>query len=247
MKRILTLIIATILGSLTTGLTILIAVAAVAITGYYLHSFSIFFIFPIGALFSGAASTMGFYWTYYIANRKPVGFDFLISLFLSVISFFGIYYVLYSVTYVSDDMKINYDFQGEHISNFVYKSGNNVPIEKKRLKVKAEAKKVFIKEGFTEKEINDELTDDAIVEEIYDSITGIPMTFKNFLIDDIGNRKASFIIGRKKVAVPIGSVSLGSTINWIDFIIEGLGFIIGSFFGFYFKKDENGREQCLDT
>jgi len=190
---ILSTIIGLILGVLSTAITIFIVIATVAFTGYYIHSFSLFFLIPFGALAAGALCSSGLFWGIRLTRRKAVTLHSFLALCLGALGLIGIYYGLYATAYVSSDMRINHLFEGEHISNFVYKD--------------------------TEEQV----------------------TFKSYFIDGIRSRSTTFIIGigqsRKMIPIPLGSVGLPSVLNWIDFIIEVLGFILGSFFVRIFIAD----------
>jgi predicted Zn finger-like uncharacterized protein len=179
-------VVAILLGGISTIITILLVVVVVVFTGYHIHSFSLFFVIPIGGLFAGAFCGSGVLWGLHLTRRKPANLHRWASLTLGIIGFIGTYYGLYATTYVSSDMKINHKFEGLHISNFVYKD--------------------------TGKEIN----------------------FYSYLIDEVRNRQSTFIIGvgksGKQIPIPIGSVGLGSVYNFIKFGLEGIGFILGSFF-----------------
>lgn len=107
-------IIGILLGVISTAITIFIAIATIAFTGYYLHSFSLFFVIPIGALLAGALCSSGLFLGLHFCRRKSVTFHNFIALCLGVIGFLGIYYGLYATAYVSSDMKINHTFEGEH-------------------------------------------------------------------------------------------------------------------------------------
>jgi len=173
-----------VLGMMTTCLTIILAVGMVAYTGLYLHSFSVFFIIPLGALVSGGLCGSGVYGILFLAGRKPTFVHHLVAVFLGACGFVGIYYGLYATAYVTPDMKINHMFQGEHISNFVY------------------------------------------------SDTGEPVTFASFIMDEVRSRTTTvlFRVGGGAPSI-VPRVGLGSTINWIDFGIEVIGFLLGSTIG----------------
>ncbi|MUT67623.1 hypothetical protein [Paenibacillus sp. NEAU-GSW1] len=83
-----------------------------------------------------------------------------------------------------------------------------------------------------------------------------PVNFKSYMISDINSREMSLFVGAGKkstrVAMPVGSIEINSTLNIILFVVEGLGFIIGgwvvgsnviSFFEAKRKKQEEQAEQ----
>lgn len=98
--------------------TIVLVVLFNHITGFEIHSFSLFFIIPVGGLLVGAGASAGFFYGQ-IKYHKPIRKNqYLIGALLGFIAFFGVYYVSYLTTYVAPDNEINYSFEGDHISNF---------------------------------------------------------------------------------------------------------------------------------
>lgn len=98
--------------------TIILIVLFNHITGFELHSFSLFFIIPVGGLLVGAGASVGFFYGR-IKYHKPIrGNQYLVGALLGLTAFFGVYYVSYLTTYVAPGNEINYSFKGDHISNF---------------------------------------------------------------------------------------------------------------------------------
>ena len=173
-----------ILGILSTAAIVLLTVLLVVWRGIYVHTMSFFFILPVGAILVGMGCGVGLFVGLLYWGKRPNLIHYVGSTILSIIGFVGIYYALYSTSYVTADLKINHTFEGKHISSYSYSD----------------------EEG--------------------------PITFKVLLLNEIRSRKSSFFIGMRRrgggrIPIPIGSAELGSTVNWINFGLEGLGFLIG--------------------
>ena len=95
--------------------------------GFEATSFSIFFVLPIGAFISGVIMGGGFARGIYKRNIKNTGKTVFINLIFGVLFFVSIQYAYYQVTYLDDNMSINYKFEGKHISEYSF-SDSNEPI-----------------------------------------------------------------------------------------------------------------------
>lgn len=87
---------------------------------FELTSFSLFFIVPVGAMFSSAAICSGYPFGIKKNNIKPSKGQVITVLILAALMFFVLQYGYYMVTYLDEDYHINYRFQGDHISEFVF-------------------------------------------------------------------------------------------------------------------------------
>jgi hypothetical protein len=116
-----------ILGILSTFSVIFLSILGLEITGFYLHSFSLFFIFPVGGMIAGMGCGAGVYWGLLLSGTRAESNHHIIAVVFSLFGFFGVYYGLYATTYITPDMNINHRFEGSHISKFTYKnSGEKV-------------------------------------------------------------------------------------------------------------------------
>lgn len=98
--------------------TILIIVLFNHLTGFELHSFTFFFIVPLGGLLVGAAAASGLFYGH-LRYNKPVNKNhYLLGAALGVVAFFGVYYVSYLTTYINANNEINYSFDGDPISYY---------------------------------------------------------------------------------------------------------------------------------
>ena len=109
------------LGTATTAGVVALVVAVAAVTGYYIHSWSIFFIFPVGGIAAGLGCGVGVFRALIFSGKRPRAMHYLLSAGLALAGFVGIYFALYETTYVETDGRVNHWFQGQHISNFAYK------------------------------------------------------------------------------------------------------------------------------
>ncbi len=168
--------------------------------GFEVTSFSLFFVVPVGSLVAGAIMCGGLSRGLFKKNIKSSGSLQLINVLMAMVFFVLIQFAYYQVTYLDDDMNINYKFQGEQVGNFVFE-------------------------------------DDE------------PVNFINFTVDKIDSQVITF--SRRTRA--IGSVDGNTTVNWIFFAIDFIGYVIGGVFGYnmtftdavycetckkYMKKDE---------
>lgn len=108
-------------GILSSLFVIILTTMIVAITGKYFFIFNIFFLVPIGTILLGITANIG-------VNKGMIYGDIpyskklrILPIILSLVCFIGIYFFIYKITYISQDMQINYRFMGDHISNFVLK------------------------------------------------------------------------------------------------------------------------------
>lgn len=110
------------LTKIFTPLTLIGTIALVVIfnhlTGFELHSFTFFFIIPIGALLVGAAAASGLFLGLLKDNKPVTKQHYILGLILGVVAFYGIYYVDYKTTYVTENKEISYTFEGDPISYY---------------------------------------------------------------------------------------------------------------------------------
>ena len=93
-------------------------------------SLSIIRVIPIGALmiggFIGWMVAMGVK----ISNKEPKKKIYpIFAAILALVTFFGLWFLEYKTTYVSDDYEINRDFKGTPISEFVYTNDKGEDVE----------------------------------------------------------------------------------------------------------------------
>lgn len=107
-------------GILSTAGIILLTVVVVIMFGIYIHTISFFFIIPAGAILVGMGCGVGIFVGILVFGKRPQLIYYIGSLILSVVGFVGIYYTLYTTSYVTPDLTINHTFEGEHISSYSY-------------------------------------------------------------------------------------------------------------------------------
>lgn len=125
--------------------TILIIVLFNHLTGFELHSFSFFFIVPLGGLLVGAAAAVGLFYGYLRYNKPVKKTHYVFGAALGVAAFLGIYYVSYLTTYVDANKEINYSFNGDPISSYEI-DGQRVTFSK-YLEISQNAKSQFYFRG----------------------------------------------------------------------------------------------------
>lgn len=108
-------------GVLSSFLVIILATVIVAVTGEHFFIFNIFFFVPIGTILLGIVANIG-------VKRGMIHGDIsyskklrILPIALSIICFIGIYFFIYKITYISPDMQLNYEFDGQHVSSFLHK------------------------------------------------------------------------------------------------------------------------------
>ncbi|MBP2024156.1 ribosomal protein L44E [Clostridium punense] len=106
-------------GLISLLLTILADYLIMAFIGISVHSFTLWFILPIGGAILGAFCGKGIFLYLKHANIKATAKHTITSAILAFIGFWAINYFAYFSTYV-DDESINNTFKGEHISNYMY-------------------------------------------------------------------------------------------------------------------------------
>ena len=89
----------------------------------------------------GAGCGSGIFYVLRSLNKRPDFRHYVVSTFLAVLGLFGIYFGLYSTTFVTpDNMEVNHSFKGQHISNLFYKSGQRITFDS------------YLKENFNNRE-----------------------------------------------------------------------------------------------
>ncbi|WP_053955728.1 hypothetical protein [Inediibacterium massiliense] len=107
------------LGLLSLIVSILLPVLILFFTGFEALHFSIFFVIPIGALFTGYICGYGYYKGLFKSNVFITGKHFLIGFVLSLICILGIEYTSYMITCINpENMEIVYTLDGDHVSNY---------------------------------------------------------------------------------------------------------------------------------
>ncbi|KWX72626.1 hypothetical protein AMQ84_25525 [Paenibacillus riograndensis] len=114
-------------GVVTTVISVIVQLLILSTLGFNFFSFSMFFIIPAGGIFLGAIATFGYFYKIVRQGLKPNKNNYFISVIFILLSFCGFMYGEYQMAYVSASNEINYKFEGEHISNFVFR-GSDEPI-----------------------------------------------------------------------------------------------------------------------
>lgn len=149
-------------------------------------SFSIFFVIPVGAMIAGIIMGWGYGAGLLGANIKSSTLTKRLRLLLAIVFFVAIQFGYYQLTYVNDNYEYNFQFEGDHISEFYFED------------------------------------------------TGEQVNFVNFTIDKINTETISFSYrGRTE----LGAVEGNSTVNWIFFAIDFLGFWLGIVIAYGMKLD----------
>lgn len=107
-------------GVITAVVSVILQLLILSILGFNFFSFSILFIIPAGGIILGGISTFGYFYKIVRQGLKPNKNNYLISVIFILLSFGGFIYGEYQMAYVSSSNEMNYKFEGEHISNFVF-------------------------------------------------------------------------------------------------------------------------------
>lgn len=107
-------------GVITAVVSVIVQLLILSILGFNFFSFSMLFIIPIGGIILGGIATFGYFYKIVRQGLKPKKNNYLISVIFILLSFSGFMYGEYQMAYVSSSNEINYKFEGEHISNFVF-------------------------------------------------------------------------------------------------------------------------------
>lgn len=83
--------------------TAVIVVFINQLTGWEIHSLNILFIIPIGGIILGIVGASGFFFGKKFANAKTSKLDYVIAIFLGLLTFFSVNYISYTNTYISRD------------------------------------------------------------------------------------------------------------------------------------------------
>jgi len=118
LQRFFGTIVALFLGMLTTCGVVILATVLTACTGYYLQSFGLCFVVPLGGLLAGAFCVVGYPWGLRLFDLRARFLDYVATIGMSMVCFCCIYGSLYATAFVDADMKVNHVFRGEHISNY---------------------------------------------------------------------------------------------------------------------------------
>ncbi|MNO41417.1 hypothetical protein D3C76_315910 [compost metagenome] len=105
-------------------LSVVIALGILGLTDFELYSYSILFVFPLGAIPLGMISTSVYTWRIVTRGYKPSRPNYAVSLIMALITFFLIQYGEYRTTHVTEDNTINHQLKGEPISSYTDEKGN---------------------------------------------------------------------------------------------------------------------------
>lgn len=92
---------------------------------FSIYSFSLWFIIPVGGALVGFCGTLGYYYGLYKSNVKFSFKHYALGTIFGLISYLGIFYFNYSITYLDSNNNVNFNFEGDPISSFVL---DGVPI-----------------------------------------------------------------------------------------------------------------------
>ncbi|MEC1525440.1 hypothetical protein P9D43_25920 [Neobacillus niacini] len=113
-------------GFLSTLASTALALLLLWLLDFQLYSMSVLVFIPAGAVAFGFLSSIGLF----LGIRKTsivTAKHYFIGALFGLLGFFFIYYGEYQMAYVSDNNQLNYDFNGEHISNYAL-DDSNVPV-----------------------------------------------------------------------------------------------------------------------
>ena len=92
---------------------------------YALHSFTLAYIIPVGAILAGLLSSTGIYAALRKEDKKPGQEHFFLAGLLGLLTLFSVYFTVYSISYLDDNNKINFDGRGRPISGLILENGKN--------------------------------------------------------------------------------------------------------------------------
>src|SRR5437867_785954 len=98
------------LGTATTAAMIVALVAVAALTGYYVQSYTLLFLLPVGGGLAGAGCGAGVFAALLWTGRKSSAIHYRLGAVLGLLGFVGTYVVLYLSAYVTPDLTINHTF-----------------------------------------------------------------------------------------------------------------------------------------
>lgn len=105
-------------------LSVVIALGILSLTDFELYSYSILFVFPLGAFALGILATSIYTWRIVSRGYKPTRRNYVVSLIMALITFFLIQYGEYRTTYVTEENTINHQFKGEPVSSYTDEKEN---------------------------------------------------------------------------------------------------------------------------
>ena len=86
---------------------------------FQIHTLSFWIIIPIGGFIVGAMGAFGYFYGLIKSNQKIKLPHYFVGAIVGLLTYIGIFYFLYSITYLDENNEVNYSFEGDHISNFV--------------------------------------------------------------------------------------------------------------------------------
>lgn len=112
-------------GIISSILTALLYIFLELKMNFALHSFTLVYVIPAGALLAGLLSSAGIYAALYKENRKPEQWHFMLAGALGLLTLFSIYYSAYSLAYLDDANTLNYEGRGRPVSSLTLENGKN--------------------------------------------------------------------------------------------------------------------------
>lgn len=113
------LIVAILVGILSSAVLGFILANISMATDLNLLSFTVFYILPIGTIIFGLAISIGYFFVLIKGNIKVTFIKSLIITLIAIVAYFGVEYYIYTNTYYDDYGYRNYDKDGYHISEYI--------------------------------------------------------------------------------------------------------------------------------
>lgn len=106
-------------GIATTALAVCLDYLLITNLDLSFHTVSLLFIFPMGGFLLGILCGSGIFLYLSLRNVKAAGKHYLAAALIAFTGFWGVNYLTYASAYINNG-ELNYKFQGEHISNYMY-------------------------------------------------------------------------------------------------------------------------------
>ncbi|HBK84757.1 MAG TPA: hypothetical protein DDZ53_01845 [Firmicutes bacterium] len=107
-------------GLISVILVTLLVVAVHSLLSFDLTSFSLFFIVPVGAIFTSAAACYGYYLGLLKSNKKLDSRLKWVGVLFAFVAYVVMQYGFYCTAYLDENMDLNFQMTGEHISQFCF-------------------------------------------------------------------------------------------------------------------------------
>ncbi|GKX29959.1 hypothetical protein SH1V18_24390 [Vallitalea longa] len=108
-----------ILGLFTLLLSIAIPLALLLTTNFQVIHFALFFIIPVGAIFTGYLCGYGYFKGLVLSNRKITGGHYFVGLIMAIVCLVSVLYGTYYLScFNEEEQKIEYSLEGNHVSDY---------------------------------------------------------------------------------------------------------------------------------